>query len=230
MILAAGRGTRLGPLGLDLPKVLVDVGGEPLLARQLGYLERHGVRRVVINAHHHSDAIEAFAADYTGGTDLTVVVEETLLGTAGGVRNAKEHLGDRAFFVLYGDVMIDQALMPIMESHVRSDALATLTVYRTQHIEGKGTVTVDCAGRISRFLEKQTEVSGAGPALVNAGLYVIEPRMLGHIEPGVECDFGHDVFPAALARGEPLNTFILDDPVIDVGTPEGLALARARAA
>ena len=57
MILAAGRGTRLGALGRTTPKVLVEIGGQPLLARQLSYLAEAGVERVVVNAHHLAEQI-----------------------------------------------------------------------------------------------------------------------------------------------------------------------------
>src|ERR1035441_6413429 len=108
MLLGAGRGTRLGALGLTVPKILVDVGGEPLLARQLRYLAREGAERVVVNAHHLADQVEAFAAQHTGPPELVVVREDELLGTAGGVRNALPELGTEPFVVLYGDVRSEE--------------------------------------------------------------------------------------------------------------------------
>jgi NDP-sugar pyrophosphorylase family protein len=88
MVLGAGRGTRLASLGLEVPKILVDVSGEPLLARQLRYLDGEGVDRVVVNAHHMADKVLAFARERSGPPELIVVSEPELLGTAGGVRNA----------------------------------------------------------------------------------------------------------------------------------------------
>ena len=101
MILAAGRGTRLAALEPDVPKPLVQIGGEPLLARQLRYLGANGVLRVVVNAHHLSAAIESFAAEYRSldGPELIVVTEPQLLGTAGGVRNALDQLGSEPFVI-----------------------------------------------------------------------------------------------------------------------------------
>jgi mannose-1-phosphate guanylyltransferase len=228
MVLGAGRGTRLASMGLTVPKVLVEIGGLPLLHRQVDYLARNGVRRVVVNAHHLADAIEDFAAQYRGAAEVVVVREAELLGTAGGVRNALAELGDGPFFVLYGDVVVDEPLAPIAAAHAAAAAAATVTVYETDDVEGKGTVVVDAHDRVTRFAEK--EPGTPVPALVNAGLYVIEPRLVRPLTRGEEADFGHDVFPAALAAGEPLLAHRLAEPVIDVGTPEGLALARARAA
>jgi NDP-sugar pyrophosphorylase family protein len=224
MVLGAGRATRLAPLGLSVPKVLVDVRGRPLLERQLDYLARERIERVVVNAHHLAETIVSFARAYTGPIDLTVITEPQLLGTAGGVRNALGRLGEEPFFVLYGDVLIDEPLAPIVAAHGRRRAAATVTVYETDDVEGKGTVIADADGRVVAFAEKPARAST--PALVNAGLYLLDPSFLRDLPPGVELDFGHDVFPGALTRGAQILAHRLAHPVIDVGTPEGLALAR----
>jgi len=227
MILGAGRGTRLGELGTRVPKILVDVGGRPLLQRQLCYLAREGVTRVVVNAHHLSESVVDFAAAYSGPVAVEVIEERELLGTAGGVRNALHLLGPHAFYVLYGDVVVDAPLRPVLDEHRRSGAAATVTVYETDEIEGKGTVEVDDDGRVLGFHEKSPDVRP--PALVNAGIYVVEANLLERWPQGSELDFGHDVFPDALRRGERLQAARLPEAVIDVGTPAGLDEARRRA-
>ena len=117
MILAAGKGTRLGALGERTPKVLVDLGGKPLLSRHLSYLELQGVRRVVVNAHHLAVQVQEFMNAYNGPIETTCVVEQELLGTAGGVRNALEALGAEPFVVLYGDILIDEPLASLAAVH-----------------------------------------------------------------------------------------------------------------
>jgi NDP-sugar pyrophosphorylase family protein len=228
MILAAGRGTRLASIGLSVPKALVEIGGRPLLLSQVDYLAREGIERVVVNAHHRAEAIEAFAREYRGSVAVSVAREPKLLGTAGAVRNVVHLLGPEAFFVLYGDVVIDQSLSPIAAMHRSRGADATVTVYESDSIEGKGTVVVDKRGWVRSFVEKHGEKQG--PALINAGLYLLEPRFVRGFPTEREIDFGHEIFPAALARGARIFAYRLRDPVIDVGTPEGLSAARARAA
>jgi NDP-sugar pyrophosphorylase family protein len=230
MVLAAGRGTRLEALGLGVPKPLVQIGGEPLLARQLRYLGQNGVELVVVNAHHLSGAIEEFAREYRSaadGPELVVTVEAQLLGTAGGVRNALEALGPDAFLVVYGDVIFDEPIEPLIATHRELRAVATLAVYESDSLAGKGVVSVDSRGLVSGFIERGEHAPGA-TGLVNAGLYVIEPSLLASLAPGAVADFGHDVFPAALARGERLATHLLGAPAIDVGTPADLERARGR--
>ncbi len=226
MILAAGRGTRLAALGLNVPKPLVEIGGQPLLSRQLRYLAEQGVQRVVVNAHHLASAIESFAGEYKSPPEVRVVVEPELLGTAGGVRNALPELADAPIIVLYGDVLMDAPLAPMLALHRRLGAEATLAVYRSTEVLGKGTVAVDGRGYVTGFQEKAAPAAEES-ALINAGLYALEPALVAALPPATQLDFGHDVFPDALASGARLAAHVLAEPVIDVGTPEGLAQARA---
>jgi mannose-1-phosphate guanylyltransferase len=230
MILGAGRGTRLGPLGLTVPKILVEVGGLPLLRRQLDYLSFQGITRAVVNSHYLAEEVAAFVRSYDGPIDLIEIRERRLLGTAGGVRHALELLGDAPFLVVYGDVVMDESLRSMLRAHARNEALATLAVYESADVFGKGTVKVGQHGRVIGFAEKATTEPPYGSALVNAGVYVIDPTFVSDLPVERELDFGHDVFPAALRRGVPISSHRLNRPVIDVGTPEGLARARARVA
>jgi mannose-1-phosphate guanylyltransferase len=226
MILAAGLGTRLGSLGRTVPKILLKIGGEPLLARQLLYLERQGVSRVVINTHHHAARVESFVQSCGGPLEVVCIREPSLLGTAGGVRNALAELEPGPFVVLCGDVLVDEPLDPILRLHRATGALATLAVHEAGSAEGKGVVEVDPAGRVVRFVEKGAQAPGR--VLINSGVYVLESDVVSPLVPGVPSDFGRDLFPAALWHGLPLFAARFSSPVIDVGTPEGLSLARVR--
>lgn len=228
LILGAGRGTRLSALGLDAPKILVPVAGEPLLARQLRHLAVQGVEHVVVTAFHRADQVVAFARAHAGPPALEVIVEDQLLGTAGGVRNALRALPDEPFVVLYGDVLAAEAVVaPLRATHDARGAGATIAVYASTQTEGKGTVDLDGADRILAFREKQD--ADGGPAWVNAGIYVLDPPFVRALVPaGASGDFGHDVFPAALAAGRPIAAHRLARPVLDVGTPADLARAQQR--
>ena len=113
----------------------------------------------------------------------------------------------------------------MLRAHRASGAAATLAVYESDRLDGKGVISVDAAGRVTGFVEQGHFEAGAR-GLVNAGLYVLEPSFAAEIAPDAASDFGHDVFPQALARGEHLGTHLLPAPVLDIGTPEALRLAR----
>jgi mannose-1-phosphate guanylyltransferase len=225
LMLAAGRGTRLGELGRQRPKVLVPVGERPILDLQLEHLAGEGVEHVVMNAHHLADQILDYVERYRGPLKIEVLVENTLLGTAGAAVNARPRLGEETFIVLYGDVMIFEDLGPLLHAHRESGALATLSVYEREDTSQKGVVEIDGSGRVLSFTEKDPERTG--PGLVNAGLYALEPAILDGLAPGTALDFGHDVFPAALRRGAHLQVYRLPRPVLDIGTPGDLAAAVA---
>ncbi len=225
MVLAAGLGTRLGSMGRTVPKVLIDIGGRPLLERHVEYLQRHGIYRVVINVHHLAARIESFVQSYDGPLEVVCVYEERLLGTAGGVRNALEHLEPGPFVVVYGDVLVEESLDMMLEFHREKGAVATLAVHEADSAVGKGTVEVQENGRVTRFAEKDSRHDG--PALINSGIYVLESELVASLDRGAFSDFGEDVFPHALASGLPIFAYRLSRPVIDIGTQEGLSLARS---
>ena len=104
-VLAGGLGTRLGELGRSTPKALVEVAGRPFGLWQLELLRAHGAHRVVMCVGHRGERIEAeIGAPF--GLDLRYVHDPPdLAGTAGALRGALEHLGDR-FLVLYGDTYL----------------------------------------------------------------------------------------------------------------------------
>lgn len=107
MILAAGEGRRMRPLTNQTPKPLLPLGGEPLLGRSIRWLDRFGFKRIVVNAHHHGDQIEAFVAKTKCRAELVISRESELLGTGGGIRHAAAYwLGDGAW-IINGDVVCD---------------------------------------------------------------------------------------------------------------------------
>jgi mannose-1-phosphate guanylyltransferase len=222
MILAAGRGTRLANLEPDVPKPLVRIGEHPLLEHQLRFLADLGVDQVVVNAHHLAPLIERFAERRTAPPKVTVLVEPQLLGTAGGVRNALELLGDDPFLVVYGDVLLTEPLESLVATHRASGASVTACVYESASTEGKGVVEVE-GSRATRFVEK----GGDGPGLVNAGIYVVEPSAMERLPRGAVLDFGLDVLPEIAREDRGLFVSLLRAPLIDIGTPDGLAAARA---
>lgn len=225
MILAAGRGTRLGELGRQTPKVLVEIAGEPLLARQLRFIENAGVARVVINAHHLAYQIVDFVAGRDHAACVEVSVERELLGTAGGVRAALERF-ERGLpiIVIYGDTIVDAPLGVMMSQHLASGAAATIGVNWLEDTTGKGVVEIDEDGWIVQFVEKPRQPRAG---LANAGVYVLDRDLVELVPEGRFYDFGIDLFPSALASGRRLRAEVIPTLASDIGTLEALTRARA---
>src|SRR3989339_1786704 len=108
MLFAAGFGTRLRPLTLTQPKPLLPVGGRPLLDWVLGHLARFGVEEAVLNAHHLAEQIQAYAAQYPAMRLQVLVETPQILGTGGGLWNARQALaGASLILVCNGDILTD---------------------------------------------------------------------------------------------------------------------------
>ena len=125
IVLAAGFGTRLRPLTLSRPKPLLPVMGEPMLARILDMLVSWGVDDIVVNAHHLAGQIEDFVAEYLGdaakGVKVSVSREEEILGTGGVLRPLKDWIGDKPFWLVNGDIVVEELdPEPIEEAFERS--------------------------------------------------------------------------------------------------------------
>jgi NDP-sugar pyrophosphorylase family protein len=223
MVLAAGRGTRLGDLGERQAKTLIEIGGEPLLARQLRYLREHGIERVIINGSHLVEQLQEFASEHRGKPDLQLVVESEPLGTAGGTVNALPLFEGDPILVLYGDVLLTEGIDPLIALHAKHRPVATLGVFHSDDASAKGVVELSDS-RVTGFHEKdRAKTSG----WVNAGVYVIEPSWLAEwSDRKPPLDFGFDLFPAALAVGGEIRAHRLARPVLDIGTPADLARAR----
>jgi NDP-sugar pyrophosphorylase family protein len=225
-ILAAGLGTRLQSLGLDVPKVMVPVGGKPLLQHHLEMLSAQGVTDFIVNLHHLPDTVtRSFGDGSRYGVRIRYSHEPELLGTAGGVKKMEGWLRAGTFLVVYGDNLMRFGLAPLVEFHRERRAVATIVLFESPEPSTGGVVETDAAGRVQRFVEKPAPEEAAGN-LINAGIYLLEPAVLTAIPDGQFCDFGRDVFPALLARGEPVYATKPKAYVQDIGTPERLAQAR----
>ena len=223
MLLAAGRGTRLGELSQQVPKILVEIGGRPLLARQLDYLTAEGADLIVMNAHHLAEQVLEFAAA-SGCARLQTIVEPELLGTAGGLRNALPRFrSGEPVVVMYGDTLLDVRLGALLAAHIGSGAAGTIGVTALADTTGKGVAEVDDGDAVVRFQEKPDTPC---PGLASAGLCVLEPELIELIPEGARLDIGGDLLPLALARGLRLRVHRLDGAWIDIGTPAALAAAR----
>jgi NDP-sugar pyrophosphorylase family protein len=144
-ILAGGRGTRLGPRVTDVPKPLLEVGGEPFLFHQLRLLARHGARRIVLCVGYLGERIEERIGSRRFGLDIEYSFDAPGLdGTLGAIRRARHLLGDR-FLILYGDTYLRLDYRAAAHEWRRSGCLGLLVVLRNNgQWDQSNTVYADC--------------------------------------------------------------------------------------
>ncbi|HEX7175949.1 MAG TPA: NDP-sugar synthase [Pyrinomonadaceae bacterium] len=218
MILAAGYGTRLWPLTIDRAKPALPFMGRPLVGYVAEYLARHGAREVVVNLHHRPESVRASLGDGTRfGVRLHYVEEHDILGTSGALDNARALLEGDTFVVINGKLATDIDLGAALETHRRTNALATLVLRQNPKRERFSTVeTKD--GMVMGFgpAPKPASASdnvfdngGAGEIetvedvpLMFTGIQILEPRIFDFIPRGVFSHSTTDVYPKAIEQGE----------------------------
>ena len=228
MVLAAGLGTRLGPLTNDKPKALVEVSGRSMLEITLERLRSAGVREVIVNAHHCADALIAYLREHDFGMRIEVSREDVLLDTGGGLKQAAWFFaGDREPFLLHNvDVVSTIDLGRMVAAHRESGALATLAVQeratsRPLLFDGDGLL---CGRKRGDEAEMVRGAEGAVP-LAFCGVHVISPKLLGMLEEeGVFSIIA--VYLRLAGEGERIMGFRADGYYWrDLGKPEQIAAA-----
>ena len=231
MVLCAGHGTRLGDLTREIPKPMLPIHGKPLLEYTLCYLVKHGIDQVVINLHYMPEVIRGYFGNGTrSGIRIIYSYEETLLGTAGGPRKAAHILSrSDSFFLLYGDLLIDQDLSAMMAFHREKQAWATLLLH--QRRGSNSLVAMDEANRIVAFVERPSkEQRDQNPfPWVNSGVYVLNSKVLDRIPGDVPCDFPRDIFPDLVKSG-PCYGFPLSGYRCAIDSPSRYEEAKAAVA
>ena len=151
MILAAGYGERLWPLTADRGKPALPVLGKPLVGYVAEYLAQNGVTDAVVNLHHRPESVrEALGDGSKFGLHLEYVYEPVILGTSGGLDNAREFFQEGTFICVNGKIITDIDLHAAIQTHRKQKALATLVLKRNARRERFSMVeTAD--GLVTRF-------------------------------------------------------------------------------
>jgi mannose-1-phosphate guanylyltransferase / phosphomannomutase len=224
VIMAGGEGTRLRPLTSNSPKPMMPIANTPMMEHIVHLLRRHGFEEIVVTVAFMGNHIRNYFGDGSElGVRMVYATEETPLGTAGSVRNARDELDDR-FLVISGDVLTDIDLSAIVRFHEERNALATIGLSPVDDPLEFGIVITRDDGSVERFLEKPTWGQVFSDT-INTGIFVLEPEIFDWIAAGKQVDFSSEVFPALLEAGKPLYGAVLEGYWEDVGTPDAYVRA-----
>lgn len=224
MILAAGFGTRLGDLGLALPKPLFPVCNVPLIRWAVSWLVGHEIRDIVVNLHHRGELIRNELGDGGDlGARITYSVEEgDILGTGGGVKNVLDFFGDETFVLMNGKIVVDLDLHAAVAHHRDTGAEATMVLKPDPHATQWGAIGVDSAGRVRRFLGEPAPdgSADAGPVVDHmfTGIHILEPTFVRGLPEG-SCCIVRAGYRPGFAAGAPLAGYIHEGYFWDHSTP-----------
>ncbi|HXJ19376.1 MAG TPA: NDP-sugar synthase [Polyangia bacterium] len=224
MLLAAGRSTRLGALGLALPKPLVPVCGHPAIAYGLHAAARAGARRVVVNVFHRGDLVRAALGPIwrgpAGELEVQYTVESELLGTGGGVANAAAVLGPGPVLVMNAKVVADLDLAAFVSAH-QPAASATMLLRHDPDPQRWGAIGVDATGRVVSILDTRSPRAPEGEVTLRmfTGVQVLGPALRERLRP-IFSDLIREAYVPALLEGETIRAVTLPGYFAEHSTPE----------
>ncbi len=222
--LIGGKGTRLRPITQTVPKSMVPLRNKPYVQYMVNTMKAADLDGAVFSMGYLPEAIQSYFADRDmNGFSLDYVVEEQPLGTAGGIKNAEEYLDKGPFVAPNGDVLTGIDLIEVIEAHMESGALATITLTSVDDPTAYGLVEVDSQLRVKRFVEKPGS-DEIRTSLINAGIYVLERQVLNMIPNGREVSIEREIFPQLQAMGR-LSAFVSSAYWRDIGTPRSYLAA-----
>ncbi|MEN8134978.1 MAG: NDP-sugar synthase [Thermodesulfobacteriota bacterium] len=216
MILAAGLGTRLRPYSTYRPKPLFPVLGKPLLLHLLAQLRRQGFQEFVVNSHFLN---EQFCEILGGEKDVSLQLEEDILGTGGGLRQARSLLGQEPFLLVNGDILHSLDLAAIYNHHLASAAPVSMVVHDRPRFNN---LRVTANGQVTglRVCEQDITPASGDRLLAFAGIHVIDPTILANI-PGSGFYDIIDLYQKMIKTGVMINAIeVADHFWTDIGTPQ----------
>jgi mannose-1-phosphate guanylyltransferase len=217
VVLVGGLGTRLRPLTLSAPKPMLPTAGVPFLSHLLARIRAAGVEHVILGTSYRAEVFEEHFGDGSPlGLEIEYVVEQSPLGTAGGIRNVADRLRGDPVFVFNGDVLSGADLTGLLDVHLRSDADATILLTKVDDPRPFGCVPTDADGRVTGFLEKDPN-----PVTdqINAGTYVLRRAVIEAIPVGRPVSVERETFPSLLSAGARVMGSVDSGYWRDLGTP-----------
>src|SRR5574344_706218 len=220
MVMAAGVGSRLDPLTKNLPKPLVPIANRPVMDILFENLSNIGVKEVIANTYYLSEQIVQRYKNPKYGINFSHIKEETLSGTAGGVKKC-QFFFDKGedFLVLSADGLTNANLKLAIKSHKNSGAIASIGIKKVkkEEIPNFGVIVTDKNNFVTEFQEKPA-IKDAKSDCINTGIYVFNYKIFDFIPQNTFFDFAKNVFPKLLENNIKINTFPVSEYWSDIGT------------
>ena len=218
LILAGGKGARLRPLALHIPKPIVPLANIPFLFFQIDRIKLAEITEIILSLSYQPRKItDIFGDGRQYGVIMRYTHEDLPLGTAGAFK-AAENLIDDTTIVLNGDILTDIDLREVLRFHREKKAEATIVTTRVMNPSGYGLVETGRDGRIIRFTEKPPEDEVIGDT-INAGIYILERSTLDRIPSGDAQSFERELFPAMAHESARIFAYPMQGFWQDVGSP-----------
>jgi D-glycero-alpha-D-manno-heptose 1-phosphate guanylyltransferase len=175
IILAGGLGTRLKEFSGDGPKSMADINGRPFLEYQLDYLDRWGLRRVILSVGYQKEKVIQHFGNQYKSLEIAYAIEEEPLGTGGAIVNSLRQVQGFSTFIFNGDTYFDVNLQRLDDFRKIKEADLVLAMRFEIEPARFGLLEFDNNNRITQFLEKS---DGIEEGYINGGVYVVRKDYL----------------------------------------------------
>ncbi|WPB83360.1 sugar phosphate nucleotidyltransferase [Sediminicoccus rosea] len=222
LVMAGGRGTRLGPYTATFPKPLVPIGDMPILELLLRQFKAAGVTEVILAVNHLHHLLRAFFGEGERlGMKISYSLEDSPLGTAGPIGLVRDQLQE-TFFVSNGDLLTTLDFATMLAAHRTAGADATIASFRREMKSEFGVLETDAEMHMTGYLEKPVQTH-----LVSMGLYVLQrDAVVPLVTPGERLDMP-DLMRALVAGGRRVLCHAPECFWLDIGRPDDYAQAQA---
>ncbi|SHJ79571.1 D,D-heptose 1,7-bisphosphate phosphatase [Clostridium amylolyticum] len=219
VIMAGGKGTRLKDIAVDIPKPMVPVCNKPVLEHQIINLKKSGITDIILIIGHLGERIKEYFKDGRKlDVNISYVIEETPLGTAGALYYIKDKIKED-FFLIFGDLMLDVDWKRMKCFHKEKGAAITLLSHPNSHPFDSDLIIADKNNKVINWDSKHNIRDYYYKNLVNSGIYIISPIALKYIIEPKKMDFEkHIVIPAINELG--VYSYRSTEYVKDMGTLE----------
>lgn len=220
VIMAGGKGSRLRSITNDeIPKPMVPVDGKPLLEYQVEKLKTYGIKKIVMIVGHLGEKIvDHFKEGKNFGVEIDYIFEKEPLGTAGAFYYLKDKIDAKDFMLVFGDVFFDMDFDRMEDFHFKNSALTTLLAHPNGHPYDSDLIQTDDTGRVIGFDSKHNVRDYWYDNMVNAGMYIINKRLLDLVKEPVKTDFEKDILANQVELGANIYAYHTPEYVKDVGT------------
>ena len=213
--MAGGKGKRLFPYTLVLPKPLVPIGEKPILDIVIRQLAHFGFDRITIAVGYHAELIMAVMGDGSDiGVQIDYSLEEKPLNTIGPLSQIKNL--DEPFLVMNGDLLTDLDYKTLFDYHQNNNSIATIATHKRHVKLSLGVVSYDSDNKINQFQEKPEFDYD-----VSMGIYIFSPKILQYIPKGQPFGFDHLILKL-LNENVPVSAFPFEGNWLDMGTMDDL--------
>lgn len=214
VIMAGGLGSRLGELTKETPKPMLKVGGKPMLEHLVSMFSEEGFLEFIFCVNYKKDVIKSYFGDGSDfGVSIEYIEEDKKLGTAGAL-SLFEKTPELPFFVMNADVMTTLNFSQLLKEHIENKNQATLCVREYSYKVPYGVIEHDEAGKVTGLKEKPVKQFS-----VNAGIYVLDPRLLSYIPNDQFYDMP-SLLADALKDGVEVGAYEVDGYWVDIGQPK----------